>query len=199
MTWEPIGLTLLAVLPYVRAVKGEFLFDDPYLFVVKRKTGKLPIARRYFYLREFRGDQRAMLHIFDGWLWRIFQASPTGTDETGTVITQPATAWHVLSLAFHIGTTLTVWGLAGLFLEPWRALASAAIFAVHPLQVGAVAYISGRAGVQAAFFSALGLLHAASGGWHWLAVPVCQYFAYKSKPDALLYLAFYPLILWHSI
>jgi hypothetical protein len=62
--------------------------------------------------------------------------------------------------------------------------------------VQSVAYISGRAAIQAAFFSALGLLHAAAGGWHWPLAAVSQYFAWKSKEDGALYLVLYPVILW---
>lgn len=191
-TGAMILLCILAVLPYLPALRGEFLFDDPYLF----KPGYLQTVYRHVW--QFRGSHRSLTHLLDCLLFRRFQVNPTGMDETGTVIVQSAVPWHVLSLAFHLGTTWAVWGLLGLFLEPWRAFAGAAIFAVHPLQVGAVAYISARAGVQAAFFSALGLLHAAAGGWHWAAVPVCVYFSYKSKQDGLLYLSLYPLILWKT-
>ncbi len=183
-------LILLGVLPYLRAFRGEFLFDDPIIFTEGAPGWSAPT------LKHFNSNPRAMVHLLDRFLFYWFRSNATGMDFTGTVVTQAAWPWHVLSLLFHVGTTLCVWSLAGLFLEPWRALLAAAIFAVHPLQVSAVAYISGRAGVQAAFFSALGLLHAAAGGWHWLAVLVAQYFAYKSKPDGLLYLVFYPLILW---
>lgn len=183
-----ILLSALAVVPFLRAVRGEFLFDDPVMFA--DSVPQFPPTWRHFHL-----NPRAMTHAFDGWLWWLFGVNATGKDATGTVIVQPAVPWHLLSLAFHLGTTLAVWGILGLFLEPWRAFAGAAIFAVHPLQVGAVAYVSARAGVQAAFFSALGLLHAAAGGWHWAAVPVCAYFSYKSKQDGLVYLAFYPVIL----
>jgi len=189
---KTLTLVILAVVPFLPAVNGEFLFDDPMMWL----DG--PPQANYRRLRSFRGDRRAMVHFFDSVLWRLFGVNDTGMDATGTVIIQPAWPWHVLSLMFHVGTVLAAWGLFGMFLEPWRALAAAAIYAVHPLQVQPVAYVSGRAGVQAAFFSALGLLHAAAGGWHWAAVPLCQYFAFKSKQDGLLYLALYPLILWKT-
>lgn len=185
---EPAVLTILALCPFLRAIRGEFLYDDPFLFL-NGPPG--PISWRAFY----RGH-RPVTWVIDHWLWRLFGQGKTGMNPSGTVITQPAWPWHCASLLFHVGTTLAVWGLASTILEPWRAFAAAAIFAVHPLQVSAVAYISGRAGVQAAFFTALGLLHAAAGGWHWLAVPVCQYLAYKSKHDGLLYIALYPVILY---
>jgi hypothetical protein len=191
---SPYILALLAVFPFLRAVRGEFLFDDVNLFL---DGGPLGIVYRS--VRQFRGDYRAMVHLFDSWLWRLFGKGGTGKNEAGTEITQPAWSWHALSLAFHVGATFTVWEIAGWFLEPWRAFVAAAIFAVHPLQVQAVAYISGRAGVQAFFFAALGLIHAHAGGYHWAAVPVCVYFAYKSKQDGLLYLALYPVVLWKTL
>ncbi len=187
-----IVLAALAVVPYLPAVRGEFLFDDPVLFHDDGPRGVI-----YRTVRQFRGDKRAMVHLFDSWLFRAFGINVTGTDATGTVIIQPSWSWHLLSLAFHVGTTWAVWTLAGFFVIPWRAFAAAAIFAVHPLQVQAVGYISARAGLQSAFFSLLGLLHIVAGGWHWALVPVCSYFAYKSKQDGLLYLAlFFPVVLW---
>lgn len=191
---SPYILAFLAVFPFARAIHGEFLFDDPYLFVEGSPLGVI-----YRGVRQFRGDARAMVHLFDSWLWRLFRVNDDGKDSTGTVIIQPAWPWHAFSLALHVGATLMVWEISGWFLEPWRAWVAAAVFAVHPLQVQAVAYISARAGVQAFFFMALGLLHAHAGGFHWAAVPVCIYFAYKSKQDGLLYLALYPFVLWKTL
>jgi hypothetical protein len=191
---SPSILALLAVLPFVRAVHGEFLFDDPNMFFNDGPRGV--IFRR---IKLWRDDHRAMVHILDSWLFRLFGINETGMNARGTEIIQPSYPWHVLSLMFHVGATLAVWEIAGWFLEPWRAWVAAAIFAVHPLQVQAVAYISGRAGVQAFFFAALGLIHAHTGGYHWAAVPVCIYFAYKSKQDGLLYLALYPVVLWRTL
>jgi len=182
------GLVLLAVVPYLRMFPGEFLYDDPWMF--------RPMHPGYSRVDYFRHDVRAMVHFFDALLFRAVGVNRTGLDETGTVIIQPAYPWHVLSLAFHVGTVLCVWSLAGYILEPGRAFFAAAVYAVHPLQVSAVGMISARAGVQSAFFSAVGALHAIAGGWHWAAVPLCAYFSFKSKPDGLLLFGLYLGILW---
>jgi len=181
-------LILLATLPFLRAVNGEFLFDDPSMLEKPFR----PIDRLGFFRHS-----RPMVYFIDSLLFRAF-GQGSGMDSTQTIILQPSWPWHLASLAFHAGTTLLVQELARMFLDPSRAFLAAAIFAVHPLQVSAVAYISGRAGVQAAFFSFLGLLHASIGGWHWGLAIVSQFFAYKSKQDGLLYLVLYPVILWKA-
>jgi len=192
---ELVLLVLLCTIPFLRSIRGECLFDDPLMFDV----GQTPAGQRT--LRAFHAVPRDLVHIFDGWLWKLFGINTTGMDELEITIIQPMWPWHALSIAFHIGTTLCLYSLITSLhlLMDSRAFWAAAIFAVHPLQVTAIAYISGRAGVQAAFFSGLGFLHAMAGGWHWLAVPVCHYFAWKSKEDGLMYLAFYPVILWKSL
>lgn len=183
-------LIALSLIPFLPAFHGEFLYDDPQLFL----DG--PPAGTYRTLKAFNHDARSMVHFFDSLLWRLFKVNVTGMDAPGTTIVQPSWPWHFLSLLLHLGTVFCVWSLTGHWLQPWQSFVASAIFACHPLQVSAVGYISGRAGIQAAFFSAMGLLHASLGGWHWLAVPLSQYFAWKSKQDALLYLALYPVILW---
>jgi hypothetical protein len=183
------SLAILAAFPFLRALDGEFLFDDPIMFE------KGPPSRVYRTLREFHHDARPMVHLIDSWLWRLF-ARGEPMNATKTSIIAPRWPWHAVSILFHVGATLGVWSLAALILEPSRALMAAGIFAVHPLHVTAVAYVSGRSGVQSFFFSVLGYLHAAAGAWHWAAVPVCFYFALKSKQDGWLYLALLPVVLW---
>jgi len=185
-------LGFLAVLPYLRAVHGEFLFDDPILFEDNQTPGV-----HYRHVAFFHAHTRSMVHCIDELLWRAFGRG-SGMDATQTVILQPSWPWHLASLAFHVGNTLLVQALTQMFLDPTRAFLAAAIFAVHPLQVSAVSYISARAGMQAAFFSFLGLLHASMGGWHWSLAVLSQYFAYKSKQDGLLYLMLYPVVLYYG-
>lgn len=191
---ESAVLLLLAVAPFARSIRGPFLYDDPWLF--QKKGVEVPPTWAHFRL-----NPRAMTHVIDGWLFRAFKVNDTGMDLTGTVIIQPAVPWHVVSLAFHVGATWAVWGLAGPILTPWRAFAAAAIYAVHPLQSGAVCYVSARAGMQAAFFSFLGALHVLAGVVHWPLAVVSQYLAFKSKPDGIMYGPLYVgvIFLWFSL
>lgn len=188
---EPIVLLILAVAPFLRSIRGPFLYDDPWLFA--KNPPQVPPTWAHFRL-----NPRAMTHVIDGWLWRAFGVNETGLDGSGTVIIQPAVPWHVVSILFHVGSVFAFWALASYILTPWRALGAAALFAVHPLQVSSVCYVSARAGMQSAFFAFLGFLHGLAGGWHWPLAAVSHYFAFKSKPDGLLYMLVYPgaILLW---
>lgn len=182
-----IFLILLAAVPFLRSINGEFLFDDP------RMMDKGAPNRVYRTLKEFNHDGRSMVHLIDSWVWRVTGNLSQPFDGTGTRLIAPSWPYHAASILFHIGTTLALWELFGMILEPSRALVAAGIFAVHPLHVTAVGYISGRAGVQSFFFSVMGYLHAAAGFWP--LVPLCFYFAWKSKQDTVFYLAVLPIFL----
>ena len=85
---------------------------------------------------------------------------------------------HSLNLLLHLGSTLVVYRI-GLLLwhhppvlwpnrSPWAAAAGAFIFALHPLQVEAVAWVSGLKDVLC--------------GW-WAVVALWQYLAYVQAPQ----------------
>lgn len=127
---------LLAVLAaHLPAFRVPFQYDD--LHTVSENAA----------LRE--GDLRAVLsHIrpltgLSLWLDRVLWGD------------RPA-GFHGTALLLHGANVLLVRRLAGHFVGgPW-ALAAAAGFALHPLQVEAVAYVSGRADLLAAFFMLAG-------------------------------------------
>ena len=77
---------------------------------------------------------------------------------------QPA-GYHFTSIVYHIGATVALLLLSGELLRFWGldeqkarrlALLAALVWAIHPLQTAAVAYISGRADPLAAAFGFLG-------------------------------------------
>jgi protein O-mannosyl-transferase len=71
--------------------------------------------------------------------------------------------YHAVNVALHLGNVALLLALAWLVLPPWGAVLSAAVFALHPLQVEAVAYVSSRADLLAAFGVLLALLSASIG------------------------------------
>ena len=69
-----------------------------------------------------------------------------------------AAVFHGVSLLVHAGCVGLVFRLLGrLEATPWAAAAGAALFAIHPLQVESVAWISEQRGLLAAFFSLLAI------------------------------------------
>lgn len=70
-----------------------------------------------------------------------------------------ASGHHWMNLGFHIASTLLLFvGLRNMTGTMWRSALVAALFAVHPLRVESVAWISERKDVLSAFFMMLTLL-----------------------------------------
>ena len=96
-------------------------------------------------------------------------------------------AWfHAINVAWHALATVLVWRLAKQLIRPWPAVACAALFAVHPVHVEAVANVVGRLECMATVF-ALGvvLAHRASS---WLALPLLA-LGLLSKENAIVAVA----------
>jgi tetratricopeptide (TPR) repeat protein len=84
-------------------------------------------------------------------------------------------AQHLVNVALHLASTLLLFfALTRMTRQPWRCAVVAAIFAVHPLHVESVAWISERKDVLSTFFEMLTLL---------------LYVRYTTKPGTRSYLA----------
>lgn len=81
---------------------------------------------------------------------------------------------HAINLALHVVNVLLVfWLLAGTTLQPWASACAAALFAVHPLNVQTVAWISERKSLLSTSL--------------WLAA-LLVHVGYRRKPDGTKYL-----------
>jgi tetratricopeptide (TPR) repeat protein len=101
--------------------------------------------------------------------------------------------FHLLNLTIHIGATLLVFLiLRRLVPGVWAAAAGAAVFAVHPIQVEAVAWVSGLRDVLAGAFSLLAIwIYLRAGIRNQIIATAIFALALLSKPTA----AVTPLIL----
>ncbi|MDP3093545.1 MAG: tetratricopeptide repeat protein [bacterium] len=66
--------------------------------------------------------------------------------------------YRLIGILFHLGTVLTSYLLIWILLDPITALISACLFAVHPILIEGVAWISGGLYAQYSFFIILTLL-----------------------------------------
>lgn len=134
-----------------------------------------------------------MSHILD---WSVFGASASGH--------------HLINLLFHIGSVLLLF----LFLQKttgnlWPSAFAAALFALHPLRVESVAWISERKDVLSMFFGTACLYAYAS----WAEKPVIPRYllclllfalslmskpTFVTLPFALLLLDYWPLGRWQK-
>lgn len=177
-------LIIVAVLAiYSRSLNGEFLTDDAAIKDMEELNGKF---RNGNYLPRLswnrlslilRRSPRAVTHFTYHWTWKLFGFRPW--------------AWHAGNILIHLCSTFLLWKLFTLHHWPYASLATAA-FAVHPLQVPAVSWISGRAGMLAAMFGYLGWVLLVLGYWP-LAI-VAQLLAWKSKEEGILYLLVWPFL-----
>jgi protein O-mannosyl-transferase len=82
---------------------------------------------------------------------------------------------HAVNVVLHIGATLLLFlALMRMTWQPWRCALAAGLFALHPLNVQTVAWISDRKDVLCAFFAALTLF---------------LYAGYAKAPTALRYIS----------
>lgn len=83
--------------------------------------------------------------------------------------------FHLTNVLLHVSSVSLLYSaLAAMTAAPWRSGLAAALFALHPLTVESVAWVSERKGVLCGFFLALGLF---------------AYGRYARKPSALNYLS----------
>ena len=121
----------------------------------------------------------------------IAQAAATApylTDGLGAGLN--AAPFHAVSLVVHALNVLLVFGLLRrLVKNDWAAFAGAALFALHPMQVEAVAWVSGLTDLMGALFSLLALSaflrFREAEHWKWFALATAWFaLALLSKPSA---------------
>ncbi|MBN1945958.1 MAG: DUF1736 domain-containing protein [Bradymonadales bacterium] len=143
-----IGSAVLCTLVYLPALGGEFLFDDVALLVEKtcwRGLSKIPAM---FGLGEPNGctyrPMRFLTYTVD---YTIGGLNPA--------------VFHISNLVYHL---LTAWAAFALF-RRWAPAGAAAVmvalWALHPVQTDAVAYISGRRDIVSTLFFLLAYLQLA--------------------------------------
>ncbi len=154
--WSQSGMAFLivAVLAsgcYLNALGGSFVSDD-HRFVVKNSILQQPLRLTELFTTSFtnvkkKGGSYRPITNLSYWIdHRLFGLTPFG--------------FHLGNLLWHTATALLVFVL---FRELWPtetlvALMGAALFAVHPVHTEAVAWVSGRSEVLAAFWGLLAFL-----------------------------------------
>ena len=156
--WRFAGwiLLLLAVLPYLGSLHGDFVWDDgPQILDngILRDAGRWGEAFSSD-VWAFKGESDRPWSTY--WrplfvLWLAVQYSLFGAGN--------ALPWHLAAVALHATVTWLVWRVGPrLGLAPAAATAVAAIFAVHPAHVESVAWISGAPDPLGALFTLCAIL-----------------------------------------
>jgi tetratricopeptide (TPR) repeat protein len=124
--WGGAVIILLTVVVYLPALRGEFVFDDPMLItanpIVKANDG----LHRFWFTTEAPDYYPLTWSLW--WLeWRLWGASPMG--------------YHVLNVLLHAVNAVLVWVVLRRLKIPGAWLAGL-VFAIHPVNVATVAWIS---------------------------------------------------------
>jgi tetratricopeptide (TPR) repeat protein len=140
-----LAIFVLALVAYANTFGHGFVWDDTILLDQKARFYRGPLDAWFEpaglpNMRMYRPLEMMSLWI-DLRLWQ----TPTG--------------FHVTQVALHALTGVLVLTLArALGATPWAALAGAAVFVLHPVQVESVAWITCRADVMTATFATLAVL-----------------------------------------
>jgi tetratricopeptide (TPR) repeat protein len=187
--WLGLLLTVVTVVAYLPALRGGFIWDDD-AYVTQNVMLTAPDGLSQIWFSAHRQSQYFPLAYttlrFERALWGL---NPQG--------------YHAVNVLLHAANALLLWQLLRRLAVPGAGLA-AAIFALHPVQVESVAWITELKNVQSALFYLLALLAwvkfagpPAGVRWrfYWLAL-LCHALALFSKTTACTLPAALLLILW---
>lgn len=150
-----IGVTCVAYLP---AMNGKFLFDDDVMLTSNELIQDSDGLYRFWFTLEpldYWPVSNTSL-----WLeWRMWGMKPFG--------------YHVINLALHLGAALLLWAVLRKLSIPGAYLA-ALFWAIHPVNVESVAWISQRKTVLATVFFLLSILWYLKGESQRGTVPFCS-------------------------
>jgi protein O-mannosyl-transferase len=135
-------LALLVGVSYVNSLGNEFVSDDVFAIVNNDNLGDFreALVNKFYFLRPFE-------------YWIVF-----------SLFGKKALFFRLINFVFHILTVWGVYALGGLLISSYVGLVAASIFAVHPLGVESVAWISAGSYVQATAFSLWSLI------FYWLVI-----------------------------
>jgi tetratricopeptide (TPR) repeat protein len=130
-------LILITLTAYIPAMQGGFVWDDD-SYVTENPTLKSLHGLRQIWLNPSSTPQYYPLVFSSFWLeYKLW-----GLNQTG---------YHVVNVLLHALSALLLWRLLQWFNVPGAWLA-AAVFALHPVHVESVAWVTERKNVLSAFF-----------------------------------------------
>lgn len=183
------GLLLLAatILAYQRAWHAGFIWDDDVYVTANRLLTVPDGLRRIWFSLESPSQYFPLVYTAFRFEYALWGPNPAG--------------YHWVNILLHATNGVLVWQLLRMLRVPGAWLA-AALFALHPVQVESVAWITERKNVLMGFFFLLALLswtrfleRPAKWKWYGLALG-CYALALFSKTTACTMPAALLLILW---
>jgi len=131
------------VMAYSPALTGGFIWDDDN-YVTNNKTLRSNTGLKDIWLKPGSTTQYYPLVHTTFWLeYQLWELHPFG--------------YHLINLVFHIANALLLWRILVYLKIPWGWIA-AAVFALHPVHVESVAWVTERKNVLSGFFYFCSLL-----------------------------------------
>lgn len=202
-----LAVTLLLALTAAvfHAVCGQAFVDwDDYLHTYQNPLLQPVNAAhlRAFWQKPYDGQYIPVSYMVFAGLSLIAPLSqPVPSPSGGWTVLNPH-VFHTANLVLHLLNVLLVFALLRRIVRrDWAAFGGALLFAVHPLQVEAVAWISELRGLLSGFFALLALwqyLHYAQAAakpharWHYVVALAAFALALLAKPSAVTL----PLLAW---
>lgn len=187
--WSGVLLAVLTIVVYLPALRGGFIWDDD-AYVTDNVMLTAPDGWRQIWFSAHGQSQYFPL----AYTTLRFERAAWGLNPHG---------YHAVNLLLHTGNALLLWRLLRRLMAPGAWLA-AALFALHPVQVESVAWITELKNVQSTLFYLLALLawvgfaeKPAMPRWkfYWLALGFYA-LALLSKTTACTLPAALVLVLW---
>ncbi len=176
------GLALMTALAYLPTNEAGFIWDDP-TYLLENPTIRDPLGLVRIFTSPLSSPQYYPLVFAGFWAeYRVWGLEPAG--------------YHRVNVALHALNAILVWRVARRFVSDRAAWLGAAIFALHPVEVESVAWVTERKNVLSGCFYLSSLLAYAKSGRGWYALAFLLFLAALasktvacSLPAAILVLA----------
>jgi tetratricopeptide (TPR) repeat protein len=183
-------LILLTLLAYAPVLGNGYIWDDDFYVTQNPTLQSLSGLRDIWMTPTATPQYYPMVHSMFWVEYHLWGLNPLG--------------FHVVNVLLHLGSALLLWQLLMRLGMPWRwAWGAAAIFALHPVQVESVAWITERKNVLSCLFYLLAAkvyLHFdARRQWRFWWIALCVFvLALLSKTVVLTLPAAMLVILWQQ-
>jgi hypothetical protein len=144
------ALVVLALVTSIIGIRNGFTYDDKYIIEWNTNVHSLAngawvkLFAQSYWPKEWGSDgYRPLTMLLFAIEWAVGRGTPM--------------IFHAVNIALNVATTIAVFGLASLLLPSWAAWLAAALFAVHPVHVEAVANIVGQSEIIVGFLTTVAL------------------------------------------